>query len=475
MKTLDPITQDKQIALQLIINAQVFAPSTSALAKRLGYKGKTSIYRIQQGEASAGAIEEAWEKLKLFVGCNDDLLYTLARAVGYTTNLKRLVRNEGEGLVEKKNHHKWVLLNILKQDEHGFSEDFQHDVWPDIMEIRDNDETAFWMMMALYYFDAEGADAYSKDFDLLASLKSMHRLLQLNYESSERSHRGASNVIRKEYLASYCRQCTWDLIYYGYIVIMQYADPDAMEKLMVNYVTYNLGENSFWRVPDTIYEKGAHIWHLLEMQMMESRHGTYYAIELEMGRNKEEFRLIQIAPMLFNEEQDFVQLEVTDKRIPIIGQYEWADDYHTLQLILDKEAQQTYGIPRTLHRIDLANPQGKDEKIWANVLKGYDKQLPAHIEEALYHFEGIEDMDSEYDIVNVTIDRHTLTIRLTDKNDGKGTDYSINIREYEFLRTLLPSDIVSIVCPLMTGEPTFHWALRGHMIAMKEFTKNPID
>jgi hypothetical protein len=68
MKTLDPIIQDKQIALQLIINAQVFAPSTSALAKRLGYKGKTSIYRIQQGEASAGAIEEAWEKLKAFMG-----------------------------------------------------------------------------------------------------------------------------------------------------------------------------------------------------------------------------------------------------------------------------------------------------------------------------------------------------------------------------------------------------------------------
>ena len=51
MKELDPETQKKQDALQLLINGCVFAPSASALAKRLGYKGKTSIYRIQQGEA----------------------------------------------------------------------------------------------------------------------------------------------------------------------------------------------------------------------------------------------------------------------------------------------------------------------------------------------------------------------------------------------------------------------------------------
>ena len=474
MKTLDPITQDKQIALQLMINAQLFAPSTSALAKRLGYKGKTSLYRIQQGEASAGAIDEAWEKLKYFTGCNDDQLYATSRAVAYAANLKRLVQHEGEGKVEKKNQHKWVLLNILKQEEYRFSENFQRDVWPDLMELRNSDDTTFWMMMANYYFDAEGADAYSRDFDLLTTLEGMHHLLQLNYESSERSQRSVANIIRKEYLALYSKQCTWDMVYYGYIVLMQYADPDVMEKTLAPYVTYNLGENSFWRVPSTIYEKGAHVWHLLEMQMMESRHGIYYAIELEMGRNKEEFRLVQIVPLLFNEDLDFVQLEVTDKRIPVIGKYEWANDFHTLYIEVDKEEQQTYGIPHTLQRIDLANPQGKDEKIWANVLKEYDKQTPANIEAELFHFEGVEDLDGYYDIENVTIDRHTLTIRLTDKAEGMTGDYSISIHKYAFLRTLLPSDIISIIRPLKTGEPTFRWALRGHMIPMKEFAKSTI-
>jgi len=98
MKTLDPETQDKQDALQLLINGCIFAPSASALAKRLGYKGKTSIYRIQQGEASAGAIEEAWDKL---FDLRDDVMKALelARAeklIGKSLDAKVTIYADGE-------------------------------------------------------------------------------------------------------------------------------------------------------------------------------------------------------------------------------------------------------------------------------------------------------------------------------------------------------------------------------------------
>lgn len=471
MKPLDPTTQDRQDALQQMINAQLFAPSTSALAKRLGYKGKTSLYRIQQGEASAGAIDEAWDKLLAFVGVDEDVLYATARAAAYTTNLKRLVQHEGKEEVEREHHHKWVLLSIMKKEEHHFSESFQRDVWPDLMELRDNDDTAFWMMMALYYFDAEGADAYGKDFDLLTTLNGMHSLLRLNYESSELPQRGVNNIFREDYIDLYSKQCTWDLMYYGYIALMCYGDLEAQKRTLEQYALFNLGDNSFWLVPGTVYERGAHVWHLLEMQIAESRHGMYYAIELEMGRNKEEFHLVQIVPMLFNEEPGTVQMEVTQQRIPLIRGFEWADSFHTLHLMVSREEEQRYGIPRHLQRIDLDSPQGKEEKIWANVLKPYDQQIPPEIEAELYHFEGVDALDDDYTIENVTIDRHTLTIRLTDKAEGITSDYSIGIRRHVFLRTLLPSDIISIVRPLQTGELCFRWALRGYMIPFGEFEK----
>ena len=139
MKELDPETQDKQDALQLLINGCVFAPSASALAKRLGYKGKTSIYRIQQGEASAGAIEEAWDKLVNHIGVNESILFAAARAVAYAKSFKQLIQSEGQE-VEKVNRHKWVLLNVMKKNEFCFSKNFRQDMWPDLMDLLYDDE-----------------------------------------------------------------------------------------------------------------------------------------------------------------------------------------------------------------------------------------------------------------------------------------------------------------------------------------------
>ena len=113
--------------------------------------------------------------------------------------------------------------------------------------------------------------------------------------------------------------------------------------------------------------------------------------------------------------------------------------------------------------------QGKEEKIWAFALKEYAKEIPGEIEREIFHFEGIDYLDDDYTIENVTIDRRSLTITLTDKAEGKTSDYCIDIRKYPFLRTLLPSDLVSIIRLLSTDEVSFQWPLKGYVIPMKEF------
>ena len=215
MKELDPEIQKKQDALQLLINGCVFAPSASALAKRLGYKGKTSIYRIQQGEASANAIEEAWDKVMAFVDSVDEQLFAVSRAVGYCRNFKRAVKGEGREIAPEERHH-WVLIGVMKGDGERFSERFQREVWPEMKDLRREDTEAFWMMMALYYFDEEGAMVYDKDFCLLDALNGLHGLLQRNYENSERPRGSVNNIFRKEYVEIYSRGCVWDLLLYGW-------------------------------------------------------------------------------------------------------------------------------------------------------------------------------------------------------------------------------------------------------------------
>ena len=474
MKTLAPETQDKQDALQLLINGCVFAPSASALAKRLGYKGKTSIYRIQQGEASAGAIEEAWDKLVNHIGVSEELLYAAARAVGYAKNFKQLIQSEGQD-VEKVNRHKWVLLNVMKKNEFCFSKDFRQDVWPDLMDLLNDDEEALWMMLLLYYYGEEGVDIYAKDFDLKSTLDKLHQLLQRNYNNNERAKKGISNIFRKDYIDLYNKQCLWDLMYYGYYALMYYANPQALTKTAQAHTLYNLGHDSYWVAPDVTYKQGARLWHLIELQVDEGRHGIYYALELEVGKNKEDYRLKQIVPMVFSDDTGILHIEVSKQRIPIIGNFEWGDDYHTLYIKIEKEVRKQYGIPDTLHRIDMLHPQGKEEKIWAFALKEYAKEIPAEIEREIFHFEGIDYLDDDYTIDNVTIDRRSLTITLTDKAEEKTSDYYIDIKKYPFLRTLLPSDLVSIVRLLSTDEISFQWILKGYVIPLSEFTQRIVE
>ena len=475
MKTLDPETQDKQDALQLLINGCVFAPSASALAKRLGYKGKTSIYRIQQGEASAGAIEEAWEKLKAFMGGTDEQLFYAARAVKNCRTLKRLIKEKGTEGIDVEDRHLWVLQGVMLGDAERFPERFQREVWPDLVDLRTEDTDPFWMMMAHYFFEEEGVDAYAKDFDLKSTLDKLHQLLQRNYNNNERAKKGISNIFRKDYIDLYNKQCLWDLMYYGYYALMYYANPQALTKTVQAHTLYNLGHDSYWVAPDVTYKQGARLWHLIELQVDEGRHGIYYALELEVGKNKEDYRLKQIVPMVFSDDTGILHIEVSKQRIPIIGNFEWGDDYHTLYIKIEKEVRNQYGIPDTLHRIDMLHPQGKEEKIWAFALKEYAKEIPTEIEREIFHFEGIDYLDDDYTIDNVTIDRRSLTITLTDKAEEKTSDYYIDIKKYPFLRTLLPSDLVSIVRLLSTDEISFQWILKGYVIPLSEFTQRIVE
>ena len=472
MKTLDPETQDKQDALQLLINGCVFAPSASALAKRLGYKGKTSIYRIQQGEASAGAIEEAWEKLKAFMGGTDEQLFYAARAVKNCRTLKRLVREKGTEGIDVEDRHLWVLQGVMLGDAERFPERFQREVWPDLVDLRTEDTDPFWMMMAHYYFEEEGVDAYAKDFDLLGELNKLHEWLQQNYENCDRPKSSIINVFRDGYIREYSLGCTWDLIYYGALALLHYAESDTLDRTVRSYDLFNLGEDSYWIVPGTTYKEKARLWHLMEIQVGEGTHGLYYALEIEVGRNKEVFSVVQLIPMLFCESLGTMQMEVTKERKPITVQYEWNESHTELLIKAEKEQYARYAIPACLHRIDLDNPQGKDAKIWANVMRGYNENMPDCVMNAVFAFEGMEYL-RDCVVENVTIDRYSLTIAV--EREGGRTDYTIDINQYPFLRTLLPSDIIGIVRPTDTNEVSFRWINKGYVIPLKEFTKSAIE
>ena len=70
---------DKVEILQCLIANRVFAPSHSALAKGLGYKGKMAIYRLMEGKAAERTVDEIWKRIQDRYIVSDITLYNLAR------------------------------------------------------------------------------------------------------------------------------------------------------------------------------------------------------------------------------------------------------------------------------------------------------------------------------------------------------------------------------------------------------------
>ena len=82
---------EKLEILQCLIRNRAFAPSHSALAKELGYKGKMGIYRLMEGKVRQDTVDRIWDLILEHYHLTDELLYNLARSFAgvshFTTRL----------------------------------------------------------------------------------------------------------------------------------------------------------------------------------------------------------------------------------------------------------------------------------------------------------------------------------------------------------------------------------------------------
>ena len=80
--------------LQCLIDNHIFAPSASALAKRLGYRGKMTVYRLIQGNVSERIVNEIWDKLLTEFSIDETVLHSLARICCMTKDFYDILRRE---------------------------------------------------------------------------------------------------------------------------------------------------------------------------------------------------------------------------------------------------------------------------------------------------------------------------------------------------------------------------------------------
>lgn len=460
--------------LQCLIDNHIFAPSASALAKRLGYRGKMTIYRLIQGNVSERIVNEIWDKLLTEFSIDETVLYSLARICYMAKDFYDILWRE-----MNIQHPEWVenVIGSLIDDCYDYySNEFRKNTMPVLKEMKKEEPDVLWGMVTLFYIRAKKIESYTKANVTIACklLYSLDKILFSLHPEKISAHQAASNLAAT--ITSYEHSITiWDLIYNCILLFRYYTDTDFMNIALKSSILFDWPVRSYWIVPGTSYQQGAHAWLLVEYNPYDSNYGFYIALYLEMGKNTEEFQVLDtcILQFLFPEMNLLLTRLVNQVKKITYYHYEYNHKNQTLTLYpngnLDEENQ--YKLPEMLYRINLLSPTGKDEKIWSRILNKFDtegKGREIYIK-TIESFFGETDLTESYKIEDVITSRSSLSLIVN--HSGKSCKYQISTTSYAFLSEINPSEKIAFIKHNYDGELYVQWPYLGYGIKLSEFTQ----
>lgn len=135
--------------LQTVLQTELLAPSLSALASKLGYSGRNSLYRILKGEAAEASIKSLLTRLNTHLNTDESALLRMEAAIKNASDFIRLIKPEF-----KQDYPDWqfqAILAFIIHDHSHFSPDFQKGDLQIILHFQRSDPRAFYNMLAWFY------------------------------------------------------------------------------------------------------------------------------------------------------------------------------------------------------------------------------------------------------------------------------------------------------------------------------------
>lgn len=450
----------------------MFAPSSSALAKELGYKGKMTFYRIIKGEVSSKVVEEIWNKLLAEHGLEEEDLYNLAYSCNIVKELYDTIVSE-----MNTNHSRWVenvITSFVEEVYDYYSDSFKKEAAPLLLKMKKGHPDTFWGMAVLFYLRAKQIDPYKKDFiqTYCSLLEELDSLLFSLHPENIAAHHVTTN------LQALCQQIhfapsLWRLLHDATLLFRYYTEPSFSSTIAKSMRLFDWPSSSYWIVPQTTYHKGEHFWLLVEYDFGTRTNGLYIVLQIEVGKDTETFHVIDTCIFQFWEvvkEEDQPIITRTDyhpKRSDFYL-YDYEPEKRLLHFEEIKEMENRHQLPETLYRIDLSNPQGKEEKIWSRICRKFEdgagKELYA---QAVETFFGITELEERYEIKDVLINRSTLSLLVAEADSMY--KYEIPLTAYSFLTCINPSHAIIMTKHINEDDIYVEWPSLGYAIKLSAF------
>lgn len=462
---------EKQEMLRCLIGGCAFAPSVSALAKELGFRGKMTFYRLMQGQVKSETVNRIWDLIKGQFCLTDEGLQDVARAF-YGA------RYFGGALVREMNHAHpgWVeqLLWVLTEGCFDcFSGTFKAEMAPVLHDLREDEPDVYWRMVVLVYLSAKHIDAYTyiKKGEAWKIIEQLDRFLLDLYPEKADAHEAACNLMKLNTAPT-----LWNLVHTCAILFRYYTESGFRNLATKAMRIFGFGERSYWRIPESVYGQGNEVWLMMEESYGKGTSGYYLALRLKAGKDIETFTLEDALILQFwavDTEADLPVLQVCRRRG--VEQewcfycYEYDEEQLLLRFELIPDLGDPLGIPETLQMIDLGHPEGKDEKIWARIMGKWDASRGEEIfQQAKEMISGIIDQTDTYHIEDVVLSKTMFSILV--EHQGERRTFRISVEKYKFLAEINPSQMLLITKHLSDGKLYADWPELGYSIRLSEFT-----
>ena len=277
---------EKQEMLRCLIEGCAFAPSVSALAKELGFRGKMTFYRLMQGQVKSETVNRIWNLIKGQFCLTDEGLQGVARAF-YGA------RYFGGALVREMNHAHpgWVeqLMWVLTEGSFDcFSGTFKAETAPVLHDLREDEPDVYWRMVVLVYLSAKHIDAYTyiKKGEGWKIIEQLDRFLLDLYPEKADAHEAACNLMKLNTAPS-----LWNLVHTCAVLFRYYTESGFRNLATKAMRIFGFGERSYWRMPGSVYGGESEVWLMMEEGYGKGTSGYYLALRLKAGKDVETFTL----------------------------------------------------------------------------------------------------------------------------------------------------------------------------------------
>lgn len=460
---------EKLEILQCLIANKALAPSPSALAKELGYRGKMAVYRLVNGEVKADTVDKIWMLVRTRFSLTDAGMYSLARMF-YGLNLFY------DKLVSEMNrkHPEWLknlMMSLVADDYEWFSPKFKAGTMPVLVDLKTDEPDVYWGIVALTYLRAKQTDVYSEGPTnaLRRILKELDSLLQAMYPEKRDAHDVACNLIdlaAAENLFGVVNSCV--------VLFRNYAENDFKNEATKALQVFPFGKRSYWIKPGESYGVAREVWLLVEQSYGRMTGGYYLALRLLSGQDTLTFTHEDVLCLQFRAVDDDTDLPVLqayrgngDRREWCFYLYEYDEGRREFRFETKPGTGNAFNLPETLRMVSLDAPNGKDEKVWARILRRWDeRQGKAVFNQAKEMLSGISDMTSSYLVTDVSINKTELTLSI--KHDERTNVYRLPVDKYGFLGEINPSQRIMIVKYAHSDGLYVAWPELGYSIPLVE-------